>query len=85
MAQSCNADGMGTAGWLIGRGMLRHERSADVPAERALSRLGLLIIGILALASFSDYPLRTPALMSVAVIALVWVTKKSKFPSRKIA
>lgn len=74
-----------TAGWLIGRGMLRHERSADVPAERALSRLGLLIIGILALASFSDYPLRTPALMSVVVIALVWVTRKSKFPSRKIA
>ncbi|KPF85625.1 hypothetical protein IP81_19470 [Novosphingobium sp. AAP83] len=71
-------------GWIICRGMLRHERYAEVPAELALSRLGFLMIIILALASFSDYPLRTPALMSVIVIALVWVTKNQNFSLAKI-
>lgn len=70
-------------GLLIWRNTLRNEQYTDGATELSLSRLGLLVVIILALASFSDYPLRTPALMSVAVIALVWITRKAKFLSRK--
>ena len=45
-------------------------------ADAALSRLGGVIIGLFVLASFSDYPLRTPSLISLAVIAIVWATSK---------
>lgn len=36
------------------------------------NRLGVLIIIMLAIASISDYPLRTPMMMAVVVIAGVW-------------
>ena len=37
-----------------------------------LGRTASVVIGILALASMSDYPLRTPALAGFAALALVW-------------
>ena len=36
-------------------------------------RLGMVIIALLALASVADYPLRTPSLVSLFVIASVWM------------
>lgn len=42
---------------------------------QGLSVAGLSIVGILALGSVFDYPLRTPALLSLFVIACVWVTR----------
>jgi O-antigen ligase len=43
-------------------------------AERALGRLGSVILLLLALASLVDYPLRVPSLMGLAVIAAVWLS-----------
>lgn len=40
----------------------------------ALSRTGLLMLFLLALASVTDYPTRTPLLAAVAVIAAIWST-----------
>lgn len=37
-----------------------------------LSRLGLLLVLMLALASLGDYPLRTPSLACLAVVAALW-------------
>ena len=37
-----------------------------------VGRMASIIIAILAVASFSDYPLRTPALMGFAALALLW-------------
>lgn len=39
-----------------------------------LGKLGASIIFMLALASFGDYPLRTPSLSAIFVIAAVWMT-----------
>lgn len=43
------------------------------------SRLGLAIIAILAFASTFDYPVRTPIMSSVLVIAAVWASSFSSF------
>lgn len=59
------------AAWL-GLQTCRAIRMAD-RQDRLLPRLGALIIGILALASLSDYPLRVPSLMALAVVAAVWL------------
>lgn len=46
---------------------------ADVAAANPLAQLGLVIILLLFLASMVDYPARAPAMISIAVIAAVWV------------
>ena len=38
----------------------------------AMGRMASIIIAILAIASMSDYPLRTPAMMGLAALVLVW-------------
>lgn len=38
----------------------------------ALGRMASIVIAIFAVASFSDYPLRTPAMAGFAALALVW-------------
>ena len=52
---------------------------AFVPAHRlrdatslVLARLGVILIGLLGLGSISDYPLRTPSLAALFVIAVLW-------------
>lgn len=46
---------------------------AETGSTRLYSRLGFLIIAILSLASIADYPVRTPSLSALFVIALVWL------------
>ncbi len=41
--------------------------------EAVFVRLGLTILLILGLASLVDYPLRTPALSSLAIVAAIWI------------
>jgi O-antigen ligase len=49
-------------------------RRREVTSELVHARLGLAVILIAALGSWSDYPLRTPALSSVFVVALLWTS-----------
>lgn len=39
------------------------------------ARMATLLIGMVGFASFSDYPLRTPAFMSLAVVMLLWLAE----------
>lgn len=41
-------------------------------------RLGFVVVVMFGIASFADYPLRTPALSSVFVLALVWLFGRDK-------
>jgi O-antigen ligase len=69
------------AGWL-GIRMVRATRmKAD--ADCALPRLGALIMGIFAAASLTDYPLRVPSLMALAVLAAVWLQCAKPSTGRK--
>lgn len=65
---------IGLAVWFWQRGF---RRSLAAPAEAGheirFARLGGVIIALLGLASFVDYPLRTPSLAALFVIAAVWL------------
>lgn len=49
----------------------------------ALGRMASVVIAILAIASLSDYPLRTPALMGFAAFVCLWFI--GALPERKAA
>lgn len=57
--------------WLALKGF-RGFRGAG-PVDAVLRRLGLASLAILSLASLYDYPLRTPSLAVVFILALVWI------------
>lgn len=63
------------AGVLLAIGLWRN-RQASEPGT-ILARLGGVILVILALASLTDYPLRTPLLSAVAVIAALWCARRA--------
>ena len=46
----------------------------------AMSRMASIVIAILAMASISDYPLRTPAMAGFAALALVWFAHARRDP-----
>lgn len=48
-------------------------RSTESGRSRTFGKMGFLIIALLSLASIADYPLRTPSLSALFVIALVWL------------
>jgi O-antigen ligase len=52
---------------------LRAWRGDGTTRNVAFARLGMIVLGMLAAASVPDYPLRTPSLMCVAVIAVLWL------------
>lgn len=43
--------------------------------QNALGRIGLIVVLMLAFASISDYPVRTPILSAVLVLAAVWAAR----------
>ena len=45
-----------------------------------LGRMASIIIAILGIASMSDYPLRTPALMGLATLVLLWFAEAGREP-----
>ncbi|GAD50851.1 O-antigen polymerase family protein [Caenibius tardaugens NBRC 16725] len=57
------------------RGVKRALASGLFPRDRGeqYQRLGLVVVALLALASISDYPLRTPFLACVFVLAVLWM------------
>jgi O-antigen ligase len=46
----------------------------------ALGRMASIIIAILGIASMSDYPLRTPAMMGLAALVLLWFAEARREP-----
>jgi O-antigen ligase len=50
----------------------------------AVGRMASIILAILAIASMSDYPLRTPAMMGFAALVLVWFIEASREPKAKV-
>lgn len=50
--------------------------------DRVLPRLGSIILLLLAVASLSDYPVRTPIMMAVAVIAAAWLDNRRDVTGR---
>lgn len=49
------------------------ERASASGRNRRYGQLGFLILAMLSLASIADYPVRTPSLSALFVIALVWL------------
>lgn len=45
----------------------------------AMSRLGGVVILLIALASFADYPLRTPTIMSLFALSSVWLSEATRY------
>lgn len=69
-------------GWLVFL-CLREGRVSFVAKQKLgrtlmYKRLGFVMIAMFAIASVADYPLRTPALSSVFVLALVWLFGREK-------
>ena len=66
--------------WTLWRKMDGRRRSV------AISRLGGVIILLVALASIADYPLRAPAMMSLFALSCVWFTDAGRIlEPRKLA
>ena len=61
---------LGAMFWLLSAAKLTFSRGADRLSP--LRKAGLMIVLLLGLASFTDYPLRTPALSCLLVLASVW-------------
>lgn len=64
---------LGAVIWFVAAAF-RALRTSKGVQGRSLARLGVAIVVMLALASVFDYPLRTPTLATVLVIAGVWVS-----------
>jgi O-antigen ligase len=61
--------------YAFGRGSFVIFRRPDIdPRSAAVAKLGTVVIALLAIGSLGDYPLRTPWLMSVFVIAAMWAS-----------
>lgn len=58
--------------YYLRRSFLLWARSDGTRNTVAMGRMASIIIAILAIASISDYPLRTPAMMGLAALVLVW-------------
>lgn len=71
-----------TAMFMIFRALWMN-REGDQPIS-ALARLGGTIIVILGCASVTDYPLRTPLLSSVFILAAVWCVKETAGGTRQL-
>lgn len=64
--------------------MVAFARGTLVGRERIYARAGLAVIAILGLGSFGDYPLRTPSIACVFVVAALWAKTWVEAP-RKIS
>lgn len=63
----------GAAFVILRQAKLAFEKGAVNGRTRIFNRLGFLMIAMLTLASIADYPVRTPSLSALYVIALVWL------------
>lgn len=74
------------AGARVGYAAIR-DKSASTRTQ-TFRRLGVVIMSLLAIGSVGDYPLRTPALSALFVLATLWATlpaREEKVPARQSA
>ena len=65
--------------WLVARARyVLRPLVGSPPSEVALARLGCIVILLCSLASFVDYPLRTPLIVSYFALSLYWVERIAK-------
>lgn len=65
--------------WLYGRQIVAVWKRADSRHRPvAMARLASVLLVILALGSFADYPLRTPSMMAVFVIVSLWLVEAGR-------
>lgn len=68
-----------TAGWATATWRVFVVRRDAAPAT-LLGRLGAGLVALLALASFADYPLRTPSIICLFVLAVTWLAQGVAHP-----
>lgn len=56
----------------------------DMSRTTIFARLGTSMIIVLGAASFVDFPLRTPALLCVLVVAAIWASGDNKLPTKYV-
>lgn len=56
----------------------------DMSRSTLFGRLGAAIIILLGAASFVDFPLRTPALLCVLIVAAIWASGNNKLPAKSV-
>ncbi len=72
---------LGAVVFYIKRSLVLWVRLDGARSSVALGRMASIIIAILAIASLSDYPLRTPAMMGLFTLACLWfVDTKHQLP-----
>ena len=71
---------VGALAYYIRRFSLLWFRMDGVRAAVAMGRMASVIIAIFAIASMSDYPLRTPAMMGLAALVFVWFIEANRDP-----
>lgn len=66
--------------WFVGRSYAAWRGTGGDPAARLLARLGSVLLGMMLLASLADYPLRTPTMSVVFVLACCWLVGERVAP-----
>ena len=66
--------------YYVRRSFLLWARMDGTCTAVAMGRMASVIIAIFAIASMSDYPLRTPAMMGLAALVLVWFAEADREP-----
>ena len=64
---------LGAVAFYVRRSFILWFRMDGTRSAVALGRMASVIFAILGIASMSDYPLRTPAMMGFAALALIWL------------
>lgn len=70
--------------YYVRRTYLLWTRMEGARSAVAMGRMASIIIAIFAIASMSDYPLRTPAMMGFAALVLVWFIEARREPAAAI-
>lgn len=60
-------------------------RQTELNRPTFFGRMGGVMIGLIAISSLTDYPLRTPIFMSVFAICLVWFARREKSSSDRFS
>lgn len=60
-----------TIGYLV-QTIYLWRQSSGITSSKVIGRMGGVVIGLIAISSLGDYPLRTPIIMSVFAICLIW-------------
>lgn len=76
---------LGLAALALAYGLWRaYSRKSSGKASATLSRLGIAMLVLIAVASATDYPARTPIFSAILVLGAVWASLGGSQPSREL-